>query len=89
MCHRQHSKKSRIRHRDDPEKAVTLVLANRTNPLRIRDDATADELWAEVMKHLGILMNAGAIDPKALPVLNGGIANQPFFDLDQSGINGE
>jgi hypothetical protein len=44
MCHRQHSKKSRIRHRDDPEKAVTLVLANRTNPLRIRDDATADKL---------------------------------------------
>jgi hypothetical protein len=29
------------------------------------------------------------IDLKALPVLDGGIANQPGPDVDQSAINGE
>src|SRR5271168_5157764 len=29
------------------------------NPVRIKDDATADELRAELMKHLGILIDGG------------------------------
>jgi hypothetical protein len=47
------------------------------NPVRIRDDASADEIRAELMKHLVILIDGGLIDLKALPVPNRGIANQP------------
>jgi hypothetical protein len=32
------------------------------SPLRIRDDATADELRTKIMKHLGILIDGGVID---------------------------
>lgn len=46
------------------------------NPARFKDDATADELRAELMKRLEILTSAGLIDLKALPVPGGGIANQ-------------
>jgi hypothetical protein len=59
------------------------------SPAPFKDDATADELRAEVMKRIEILVSAGLIDLKALPMLDGGIANQPFCDVDQSGINGE
>ena len=59
------------------------------NPARFKDDATADELRAEIMERLGRLQAAGLIDLKALPVPNGGIANQPVPGVDQSGINGE
>jgi hypothetical protein len=59
------------------------------NPARFRDDATADELRAELMKRLKILVSAGLIDLKALPVPDGGIANQSIPGVDQSGINGE
>jgi hypothetical protein len=47
------------------------------NPVRIRDSATAEELRAELMKHLGILIDGGLIDLEALPAPNRGIANQP------------
>jgi hypothetical protein len=59
------------------------------NPARFKDDATADELRAEVMKRIRLLVSAGLIDLKALPVPDGGIANQSIPGGDQSGINGE
>jgi hypothetical protein len=53
------------------------------NPVRFKDDASAAELREEIMRRLRILVSAGLIDLKALPVPEGGIANR------QSGINGE
>ena len=47
------------------------------NPVHFRDDATADELRAELTKRLKILVSAGLIDLKALPLQDGEIANQP------------
>jgi hypothetical protein len=46
-------------------------------PVRIRDDATLEELRAEMMKHLGILIEGGLIDLEALPVPDRGLANRP------------
>jgi hypothetical protein len=48
------------------------------NPLRVRDDASADELRAEILRHLGVLVHGGVIDLEALPMPDG---------RDQSGIN--
>jgi hypothetical protein len=59
------------------------------NPARFKDDATADELRAELMKRIAILQDAGLIDLKALPPPHGGTANQPIPGVDRSGINGE
>ena len=42
------------------------------NPARFKDDATADELRAELMKRLEILTSAGLIDLQALPAPDGG-----------------
>jgi hypothetical protein len=39
------------------------------NPLRIRDDATAAELRAEIIKHLGVLIEGGIIDLEELSAL--------------------
>jgi hypothetical protein len=47
------------------------------NPVRIRDDASMDELRAEMHKHLNILIEGGLIDLEALPAPNRGVANQP------------
>jgi hypothetical protein len=47
------------------------------NSIRIRDDATMDELRAEMHKHLNILIEGGLIDLEALPAPNRGVANQP------------
>ena len=58
------------------------------SPARFKDDATADELRAEVMRHIALLTDAGIIDLEALPAPKGGIA-QPIPGVDQSGINGE
>jgi hypothetical protein len=55
------------------------------NPARFKDDATADELRAEVMRRLMVLQEVGAIDLQALPVPKGGIANQGPPGVDQSG----
>jgi hypothetical protein len=60
-----------------------------SNPARFKDDATADELRAEIMKRLKILTSAGLIDLQALPAPAGGIANQSISGVDRSGINGE
>ena len=59
------------------------------NAARFKDDATADELRAEVMRRVGILAEAGVIDLKALPVPTGGLANQGSPGADQSGLNGD
>ena len=45
------------------------------NPVRIKDDATADELRAEIMEKLSILREAGVIDLEALPPPKRRIAN--------------
>jgi hypothetical protein len=58
------------------------------NPVRFKDDATADELREEVMRRLRVLHEAGAIDLRALPVPKGGIANEPISS-DQLGVDGE
>ena len=58
-----------------------------SNAVAFKDDATADELRAEVMRHIARLVDAGAIDLKALPAPDGEIANQPIPG-DRSGING-
>jgi hypothetical protein len=42
---------------------------------RRRDDATADELRAEIMKRLAVLTSAGLIDAQALPAPKRKIAN--------------
>jgi hypothetical protein len=47
------------------------------NTVRIRDDASLEELRAEMHKHLNILIEGGLIDLEALPAPNRGIANQP------------
>jgi hypothetical protein len=69
--------------------SATKILGDPNNPVHFRDDATADELRAEIMKRLEILTSAGLIDLKALPVPGGGIANQPVPGVNQSGINGK
>jgi hypothetical protein len=47
------------------------------NSMRIKDDATVEEIRAELMKHMMILIDGGLIDLEALPLPNRGIANQP------------
>jgi hypothetical protein len=45
------------------------------NPARIRDDASLEELRAEMHKHLNILIEGGLIDLEALPLPKRGIPN--------------
>ena len=59
------------------------------SPLRIRDDASADEIRAEIMKRLAVLTSAGLIDLEALPAPSDGIVKRPKPGVDQSGIDGE
>ena len=59
------------------------------NPARFKDDATADELRAELMKRLEILTSAGLIDLQALPAPSDGIVKRPKRSADHAGINGE
>ena len=61
----RHSRLSAVKVAGDPD-----------NPFRFDDNATADELRAEIMKRLEILASAGLIDLQALPAPAGGIANQ-------------
>jgi hypothetical protein len=58
------------------------------NPVRFNDNATADELRAEIMKRIATLQDAGLIDLQALPAPHGGKANQPIPGVDQSGLHG-
>ena len=48
------------------------------NPTRFKDDATADELRAELMKRIATLQDAGLIDLKALPPPHGGTADRRY-----------
>ena len=69
--------------------AVKLAGDDPNGPVRFKDDATADELRAELMKRIATLQDAGLIDLKALPPPHGGTANQSIPGVDQSRINGE
>jgi hypothetical protein len=59
------------------------------NPARFKDDATAEELRAEMMKRIAAMADAGIIDLTALPPPNGGIGNRPPRGVDPSGLNGD
>ena len=50
-----------------PRLSAVKVAGDPNNPARFDDNATADELRAELMKRLRILVSAGLIDLKALP----------------------
>jgi hypothetical protein len=52
-------------HRHARLSAMKLV-GDPNNPARIRDDASLEELRAEMMKHMGILIDGGLIDLEAL-----------------------
>src|SRR5271154_4001448 len=41
------------------------------SPARFKENATADELRAEIMKHIALLSDAGVIDLEALPAPDG------------------
>jgi hypothetical protein len=58
-----------------PRLSATKVLGKPLNPLHFKDDATADELRAEIMRQLAVLRDAGLIDLEALPAPKQGIAN--------------
>jgi hypothetical protein len=61
----------------------TMKLAgDSNNPTWFKDDATAEELREEVMRHIARLSDAGVIDLKALPMPDRGIANQPIPGVD-------
>jgi hypothetical protein len=45
------------------------------NPVRLKDDATTEELRAEIMRRLGVLQDAGVLDLQALAVPKGRTAN--------------
>ena len=51
------------------------LAGDQNSPVRFKDDATADELRAEIMKRLEILTSAGLIDLEALPAPKRKIAN--------------
>jgi hypothetical protein len=58
-------------------------------PVRFKDDATAEELRAEMMRRIAEMRDAGVIDLTALPPPNGGIGNRPPRAADPSGLNGD
>jgi hypothetical protein len=63
------------------------LAGDQNSPFRFKDDATTDELRAELMKRLEILTSAGLIDLQALPPR--GIANQSIPGVGRSGLNGD
>ena len=58
------------------------VAGDPNNQVRFKDDATADELRAEMMKRIAAMRDAGLIDLTALPPPKGG-------GVDPSGLNGD
>jgi hypothetical protein len=50
-----------------PRLAAVKLAGGPSNPARISDNASADEIRAEIMRHLGILIDGGLIDLQALP----------------------
>jgi hypothetical protein len=59
-----------------PRLSAVKLAGDPNNPARFKDDATADELRAEIMKRLEILISAGLIDLQALPVPDGETVRQ-------------
>jgi hypothetical protein len=57
--------------------SATKLAGDSNNPLRIRDDATADELRAEIMRHLAVLVDGGILDLEPMLAPKRGIAKQP------------
>ena len=74
----RHAKLSAVKLAGDPN-----------NPARFKDDATADELRAEIIKRLTALSEAGVLDLTAVPVPEDGIGNRAVAGIDQSGMNGK
>jgi hypothetical protein len=58
-----------------PRLSAVKLAGEPNNSARFKDDATADELRAEIMDKLAILREAGVIDLDALPPPKRGIAN--------------
>ena len=59
------------------------------NPVRFKDDATAEELRQEIIKRLTALSEAGVLDLTAVPVPEDGIGNRAVAGVDQSSMNGK
>jgi hypothetical protein len=74
----RHAKLSAVKLAGDPN-----------NPARFKDDATADELRAEIIKRLTALSEAGVLDLTAVPVPEDGIGNRAVAGVDQSSMNGK
>jgi hypothetical protein len=55
--------------------SAVKVAGDPNNPVRFKDDATADELRAEMMRRIAELRDAGVIDLTALPPPNPRITN--------------
>jgi len=49
-----------------PKLSAVKLAGDPNNPLHIRDDATADEVRAEIMRHIGILVQGGILDLEEL-----------------------
>src|SRR6478736_192523 len=71
----RHAKLSAVKLAGDPN-----------NPARFKDDATADELRAEIIKRLTALSEAGVLDLTAVPVPEDGTGNRAVAGIDQSGM---
>jgi hypothetical protein len=68
---------------------VVKVAGDPNNPAQFKDDATADELRAEMMGRIAAMRDAGLIDLTALPPPNGGVGNRSPRGVDPSGLNGD
>jgi hypothetical protein len=69
--------------------SAVKVAGDPNNPVRFKDDATAEELRAEMMRRIAEMRDAGVIDLTALPAPNSGIGNRPPHGADPSGLNGD
>jgi hypothetical protein len=58
-----------------PKLLAMKLAGDPNNPVRSKDDATADELREEIMRRLGELSEAGVLDLEALPAPKRGIPN--------------
>jgi hypothetical protein len=67
--------------------SVVKLAGDPNNPARFKDDASVDELREEIMRRIGILVSAGLIDLKALPMPRG-VDQSAINGVDQLGING-
>jgi hypothetical protein len=58
-----------------PRLSAVKLAGDPNNPVRFKDDATADELLAEMMRRIAEMRDAGVIDLTALPPPKRRIAN--------------